>query len=167
MIDNKTRLPTDTLSKYLSFGGLVLFLTYMSNFYHEYLQSDTWKERRQAKLQQAKYKCKRCGERTRLQVHHLNYKRLGNERSSDLIVLCTACHWVADSERRGDQEIRKKYSKPREVPAKILEPIKKITRKYKCKKCDRKCHTYGIHNARKMCIEKLCEKCYYEKQGWI
>ena len=33
-----------------------------------------------------------CGVKHRLQVHHLTYERLGNERDEDLKVLCWACH---------------------------------------------------------------------------
>ena len=30
--------------------------------------------------------------RANLQVHHLNYERVGNERDDDLILLCHRCH---------------------------------------------------------------------------
>lgn len=68
--------------------------------YKTYLQSKKWRERRQAKLQQAKYRCEKCGEREGLEVHHKTYIRLGNEKSSDLIVLCKTCHWIADNMRK-------------------------------------------------------------------
>lgn len=69
--------------------------------YTEYLRSSTWRERRAVKLQQAKYRCQKCGEREGLEVHHKTYERLGNEANDDLIVLCKSCHWVADEFRRG------------------------------------------------------------------
>ncbi len=50
-----------------------------------------------------KYTCARCGRiksAANLQVHHLTYERLGNELPSDLQVLCHACHWEADKERK-------------------------------------------------------------------
>ncbi|HKZ77750.1 MAG TPA: hypothetical protein VJ124_05450 [Pyrinomonadaceae bacterium] len=70
------------------------------NVYEQYLQSDTWKQRRQATIERANYRCEICGERDGLQVHHLNYERLGNERPSDLKVVCQGCHWIADSQRK-------------------------------------------------------------------
>ena len=51
----------------------------------------------------ANFTCQRC--RTKfdpgeLDVHDLNYDRLGNERPSDLQVLCRAkCHPIADARR--------------------------------------------------------------------
>ena len=69
--------------------------------YRDYIHSEAWRERRLAKLEQAKYRCAKCGERDNLNVHHLNYDHLGNELSSDLIVLCRAHHWVADEIRKG------------------------------------------------------------------
>jgi len=49
------------------------------------------------------FTCARCKEKFppgALDVHHLSYDRLGNERPSDLQVLCRAkCHPVADAIR--------------------------------------------------------------------
>ena len=139
------------------------------NYYHSYLQSSTWKERRSAKLQQAKYKCKRCGERIGLQVHHLNYDRLGDERTDDLIVLCRACHWVADVERKGNNELRKEYTRPIEIPERtiIANAPPRGKRKYNCVNCGAGCYTIGIPYANKMRLAKLCEKCFYTKMRWI
>jgi hypothetical protein len=33
-----------------------------------------------------------CGSRENLDVHHLTYKRRGNERPADLVALCRRCH---------------------------------------------------------------------------
>lgn len=42
------------------------------------------------------YKCCMCGqtnENTRLQIHHLHYRTLGNENPmTDLATVCPACH---------------------------------------------------------------------------
>jgi len=37
-------------------------------------------------------KCKLCDSTEKLHVHHLTYKRLGNERPEDLVTLCELCH---------------------------------------------------------------------------
>ena len=48
---------------------------------------------RDAKLSIAGYRCEQCGARDRLDVHHLTYDRFGgDERMSDLRVLCRPCH---------------------------------------------------------------------------
>lgn len=73
-----------------------------SKEYTEYMKSEAWNERRLARLQKAKYRCERCGERDKLDVHHKTYEHLGNEPLSDLIALCQSCHWAADEERRGN-----------------------------------------------------------------
>lgn len=40
-----------------------------------------------------KAKCAVCGkESSNVQLHHISYKHLGNERPSDLVVLCAECH---------------------------------------------------------------------------
>lgn len=36
--------------------------------------------------------CERCGDDDRIEVHHVNYCRLGAELQSDLLVLCARCH---------------------------------------------------------------------------
>ena len=83
-----------------------------SQKYIDYLKSAQWKKRRKAKLQQAKYRCEMCGEKSRLQIHHLNYNNLYNEKSTDLVVLCTSCHWIADEKRRGDNSKHDRFYRP-------------------------------------------------------
>ena len=51
-------------------------------------------------MRRAKNRCEICGERDGLQVHHLNYDRLGHELPGDLKVVCQGCHWIADNQRR-------------------------------------------------------------------
>lgn len=59
--------------------------------YNYYLNSNWWKKRRQEILNQRKV-CEICGSDNNLQVHHLNYKRLGKEDNKDLMLLCDNCH---------------------------------------------------------------------------
>lgn len=70
--------------------------------YDAYLRSPHW---RQVK---ARYRCSDqpqdciCGETERLQVHHLTYERVGDERLKDLTLLCLPCHaMIHELERRG------------------------------------------------------------------
>lgn len=60
--------------------------------YHEYLQTQHWKNLRLTMLKKAGYKCSVCGERKPLHVHHNTYERRGEEKLSDLVVLCHDCH---------------------------------------------------------------------------
>lgn len=63
--------------------------------YAAYLQSPEWQRTRQRALRLAHRRCKICGNNEGLQVHHKAYDRLGDERDSDLIVLCRLCHKAA------------------------------------------------------------------------
>jgi 5-methylcytosine-specific restriction endonuclease McrA len=90
-----------------------------STLYIDYLKSPLWRQRCQAKLEQADNKCQYCGEKSYLQVHHITYEHLGNEQSNELVVLCTAHHWVADEIRRtGNMDLLKKFDKPFDKPHK-------------------------------------------------
>lgn len=60
--------------------------------YREYLQTPEWKARRAEHLRSAKYKCQLCNRGGQLHVHHRTYENRGNERWSDLLVLCADCH---------------------------------------------------------------------------
>lgn len=63
--------------------------------YNAYLKSAHWLKMRKAKIKwhDGKAKCAVCGkESPNVQLHHVSYKHLGNERPSDLVVLCAECH---------------------------------------------------------------------------
>lgn len=71
------------------------------SFYSEYIQSPAWATKRRQVLIRDDYRCFDCGTSTRLQVHHVNYKNLGNEPLEDLITLCSTCHTARHNESRG------------------------------------------------------------------
>jgi len=67
--------------------------------YRDYLRTPWWRYIRQQALDVAGRRCeavnengRRCGSWDRLQVHHLTYERLGEERPEDLVVLCARHH---------------------------------------------------------------------------
>ena len=64
-------------------------------WYGRYLRCDHWLKTRAAALARGNHACAHCGTAKRLQVHHLTYRTLRNERPQDLIVLCEACHRFA------------------------------------------------------------------------
>jgi hypothetical protein len=68
-----------------------------------HLKSSKWKKIRQAKLDQTRGQCERCGLWTgRRDVHHKTYEGRGHERLEDLIVLCTRCHEIEDEQRAAE-----------------------------------------------------------------
>ena len=64
-----------------------------SQFYKEYLKSESWQIKRKQVLRRDK-RCRICGSNNvQLHVHHLSYKNLGNEPLEDLVTLCYECHY--------------------------------------------------------------------------
>ncbi len=94
--------------------------------YVEYIQSIEWTARRARFLVKKKceeyhpyptnkehWHCKGCYARLLLglvEVHHKTYDRLGQERDSDLEVLCRKCHILADKDRKERNRRRKRSS---------------------------------------------------------
>lgn len=60
--------------------------------YQEYLNTPEWNERRWLHREHAGNRCQVCNSEQSLHVHHRTYANRGNERFSDLIVLCASCH---------------------------------------------------------------------------
>lgn len=60
--------------------------------YAEYLRTPEWLARRRQAVQRARFRCNVCNSGGRLDVHHRTYERRGDERPSDLVVLCHDCH---------------------------------------------------------------------------
>ena len=58
--------------------------------YAQYLASEHWQRMRQRYLTGAK--CCACKHKGSLVLHHVHYKRLWQEATGDLIVLCHSCH---------------------------------------------------------------------------
>jgi hypothetical protein len=60
--------------------------------YREYRNSKYWKMKRKQIHILANNICELCNSIASNQVHHLTYKRLGEERNSDLMAVCRGCH---------------------------------------------------------------------------
>lgn len=63
--------------------------------YARYIQSTKWETRRaafRATRPPDEKGCARCGDYSRIHVHHLSYAKLGNEPDEDLCLLCKECH---------------------------------------------------------------------------
>lgn len=64
----------------------------MTQKYEDYINSSAWGRKRDAALNHHGHYCTACGRDKSLQVHHLTYKRLGDEGMDDLMPLCEPCH---------------------------------------------------------------------------
>lgn len=64
--------------------------------YEAYLQSEDWQRKADSAKKRAGYRCQVCNAGThqvlQLETHHRTYENLGDERTSDLTVLCNECH---------------------------------------------------------------------------
>lgn len=60
----------------------------------DYLQTDVWRELRNARLKMDNYQCQKCGTAVNVAVHHINYPEYwGMENvATDLVTLCARCH---------------------------------------------------------------------------
>ena len=56
--------------------------------YNKYILSKKWKK----KTRKIKRVCWVCGSEKNIGIHHITYKRLYNEKQSDLVPLCWECH---------------------------------------------------------------------------
>lgn len=60
--------------------------------YDKYITSKKWENRRKKYYKTHERKCSACGSTSNLNLHHHTYERMGKERDSDLVPLCSACH---------------------------------------------------------------------------
>ena len=60
--------------------------------YSKYLQSKSWKERRNKLREAWGNKCICCYGTENLHIHHMNYDCLGKETMKDAVLLCKGCH---------------------------------------------------------------------------
>ncbi len=57
-----------------------------------YIQGERWKERKEAYYKKFGKICAACFSKKCVDLHHMTYKRLGNEWDEDLVPLCRDCH---------------------------------------------------------------------------
>lgn len=71
--------------------------------YAGYLRSRVWRDKRREALARDQWRCVRCEGRIRLQVHHVRYEKLGQERLDSLETLCERCHKGHHKAKRGGE----------------------------------------------------------------
>lgn len=59
--------------------------------HEEYLLSQKWKEIRERVMARSKMVCEGCGVKPAVMVHHLTFKRFGDEMLFDLVAICDEC----------------------------------------------------------------------------
>lgn len=116
--------------------------------YENYLKSQHWGKLRLKVLENHPV-CEKCGSDKILQIHHKTYDRLGDERLSDLQVLCQECHKkVHNKKHEKNKRIRKGKGRKKRRAVVINEielPDMKISK--------------TIRNARQKFFDKNCEHC--------
>lgn len=65
---------------------------FMNQEYTDYLKSEKWKRRRAAYFMRHAKICRVCRSNVRIQLHHMDYARLGKESDSDMVALCEKHH---------------------------------------------------------------------------
>ena len=65
----------------------------------EYYKSEEWRNKRLFALHKAGHRCDKCASKLNLEVHHLTYENLYDQKPEDLTVLCPRCHKKADRKR--------------------------------------------------------------------
>lgn len=73
--------------------GLYFFPTRKEKYQH-YLNSEKWRKFRLQVLKKDDFKCVRCGSEYNLQIHHIDYQRIGKEKIQDCVTLCRNCHEI-------------------------------------------------------------------------
>lgn len=64
----------------------------MTKEYQEYLESTKWKEFRKKAFEHYGRRCNKCQTTKNLQIHHLHYGNIFNEKLEDVRVLCKYHH---------------------------------------------------------------------------
>jgi 5-methylcytosine-specific restriction endonuclease McrA len=62
--------------------------------YKAYLHTQAWRNLSTAVKERDRYRCRLCGSRDELEVHHKTYARIGHESLDDLVTLCHRCHTI-------------------------------------------------------------------------
>jgi hypothetical protein len=70
--------------------------------YRDYLKTEHWIKVRSSVLEAYEHACSFCCAGDDLHVHHRTYKRIGNEKWGDVVVLCKECHSVFHANRKAD-----------------------------------------------------------------
>lgn len=60
--------------------------------YNDYLSSYSWNIKRDILIKKYDGRCQLCNSNKNINIHHRTYENLGDEKFTDLTVLCNSCH---------------------------------------------------------------------------
>jgi hypothetical protein len=107
----------------------------MTKDYHEYLLSPEWKEFRKKALEHYGRKCSRCHRTKNLQVHHLTYDNIFNERLEDVEILCKKHHELTHGIKPPKEKPKKKGSHKQNNFNKLSKKARRRDKRNKNKLC--------------------------------
>lgn len=93
--------------------------------YNDYIKSIHWQNKKLEYFRFHDKRCMECGNHKSIQLHHLTYEHIGNERLSELIPLCEMCH---KSIHAVDNVVKKELSPKKKTKT-------KNNKKVKCQNC--------------------------------
>lgn len=109
----------------------------MTKEYQEYLESTKWKEFRKKAFEHYGRKCNKCQTTKNLQIHHLHYNNIFNEKLEDVRVLCKYHHeethginkkkvvvkkrTVTQEQARIDKKLRKREKRRKKKLGKLVQ----------------------------------------------
>jgi len=76
--------------------------------YFEYIESPQWIERKQHYYKTNTKQCRACGSYGNVDLHHIEYSSLGNEKDIDLVCLCRDCHKEFHANNKTSKNMRAK-----------------------------------------------------------
>lgn len=136
--------------------------------YIKYLESAHWKNIRAERITEDTC-CHKCKKKGVLQLHHVNYSRLGHERKSDLVALCPECHKKLHEkkdkkkQRRKSKKQKVKYDK-NGMPIKKEKSLNKEIKEVKRKVFDSSCNHCIVSGSMTYC-ELGYRYCPFKKCG--
>lgn len=89
------------MNKYNKFFGFDTYKDYLNSYYWQdkrryILEIRRKRAYRGTELINVFWRCEKCNKQLEfeeeIEVHHLNYEHIGNERWEDLIIVCKDCH---------------------------------------------------------------------------
>lgn len=94
--------------------------------YESFLASPEWQDIRDKVVARAAGRCQICNSSKKIQVHHRSYHNAwGEEDLSDLIAMCSSCHFIFHA----SSKVKSSKKKPADIPA--ILPAKGKVRNYK------------------------------------
>lgn len=80
--------------------------------YNNYLRTKHWQLLRIRIAELHNYTCLRCDGifKQGFHIHHITYKRLGNELDRDLGFYCSSCHKILHGKRKSKRAFNKQYA---------------------------------------------------------